>query len=1064
MRNKTKQFLPRVGCFLLACVVLAVVVGSATNIVKADAKRATNSYENSAAHQYIASAMRQCVDANRGVWGDQKADEISNLDIFQQAGNVTVGPGIKHYMQSNGWTGSGDIECSSNNSSVVKAFFSAFHDELGISQEDLNNEYLVSYLCEKGALKISDDGVAGTGECGVNGDRYDIDPDKLMGLVQTAYENWLATSEDATSAVGWENLNALGKEMSAQELYQLKYNDLVHGCGLSSNRADANDMEVRYINPETGIEEVRYMDMYRKAVLAVDIAYPIDHDGVNPTCIDLAKNFDSLADDFTKQLEIDQGKSCFDEGLAQGYFSEEQRRSISYSKLVTRDDKGEIVCKQYHTIDENGNDIIIDTQIEDYNQTLAPDAVDPYVEAETECYNNGTDEVGWIVCSVTKFLRKGLTNLYENVVVPFLELDADAFDMGSPVFVAWQRFQSIANIIFVIVLLLIIFSQITGYGIDNYGIKRMLPKVIVGAILVNLSFIICQLAVDLSNIIGVNINNMFEAMASTVAQTANSTAPVAFGSVDGAGEGTTTGAIIATTFGVGGIMAATATTWVPAMLIAVIPAIISMIISILFVFVILGARRAAAVILVVLSPLAFVCYMLPNTKRIFDRWISVFKAVLLVYPVCGLLMGGGAFAGAVLWKVSNGYFIGQILAALTTVIPFFFIPKVLKSSLAAFGNLGTTISNLGNALGGRAGNAIRNSEGYQAMQKRHAENVNRRRAGLNRDFSPNAIGRGKNWLARSRFGRAVGYDLVQQGRMASAFKTKETRDKMGKYTTGSFIQAKNQEIENEALAAETATEQALIESQPDFIGGNYDAVANQMVDLMKTDQNGENATKIRAAQDALNKVGDDGRTAMDKALAGMDFSSISSEARKAFASNAMDKHAAEWKNNARSLFEAAKANTGASASGNYNDFVPGGTNAAKITSYRPEQFANMDDGQFDHLMKEYRNYQHTLSTGGTLSADQQARLDGMQNIAAEVMSNPNLQGALKGQRAADVASMAGNVLNVRANQQADARASAQWRGVTDADLQNIVTDSRSTPQERAQAQAEINRRSGSSSP
>ena len=38
-------------------------------------------------------------------------------------------------------------------------------------------------------------------------------------------------------------------------------------------------------------------------------------------------------------------------------------------------------------------------------------------------------------------------------------------------------------------------------NVDNYGIKRMLPKVIVTAILINLSFIICALAVDITNII-----------------------------------------------------------------------------------------------------------------------------------------------------------------------------------------------------------------------------------------------------------------------------------------------------------------------------------------------------------------------------------------------------------------------------------------------------------------------------------------------------------------------------------------------------------------------------------
>lgn len=1039
MKSKTKKILSRFGCLLLVCAILAVTIGSSANIVRADAKRSTNSYENSAVHQYVASAMRQCVDANRGVWGDQKADEIANLDIFQQAGNVTIGPGVKHYMISSGWTGSGDIECSSNNSSVVKAFFNAFHNELGISQEDLNNEYLVSYLCSKGALKISDDGIVGTGECGVNGDKYDIDPDKLMDLVQTAYETWLTTSEDATNAVGWDNLNALGKEMSSQELYQLKYNDLVHGCGLSTDKANDGDMEVRYINPETGVEEVRYMDMYRKAVLAVDITYPIEHDGVNPTCVDLAKNFNGLADDFTKQLEIDQGKDCFDEGVALGYFSEDQRRSTSYSKLVTRNNDGEIVCKQFHTTDENGNDAIVDIQIEDYNETLAPDAVDPYVESETDCYNNGTDEVGWIVCSVTKFLRKGLTNLYENVVVPFLELDADAFNMESPVFIAWRNFQSFANIVFVIVLLLVVLSQVTGYGIDNYGIKRMLPKIIIGAILVNLSFIICQLAVDLSNVIGVSVNNLFETMASTVAETANSTAPVAFGSVDGAGEGTTTGAIIATTFGVGGIMAATATTWVPAMLIAVIPAIISMIVSILFVFVILGARRAAAVILVVLSPLAFVCYMLPNTKRIFDRWVSIFKAVLLVYPVCGLLMGGGAFAGAVLWKVSNGYFIGQILAALTTVIPFFFIPKVLKSSLAAFGNLGATISNLGNALGGRAGGAIRNSEGYQAMQKRHAENVNRRRAGLNRDFSPNAIGRGKNWLARSRFGRAVGYDLVQQGRMASAFKTNEERSKMNKYTTDSFARAKNTQIAADARESRIGTNLTNIQNADWYKSDN---AADRLTGLMDVFNRGD-TDEIAAATRAFS-VADADRDVLRDAVTNFTAGGVSGDKAASMAAVAEEiQKDSKWKGSYdRRMHNWATKNRGSQDFRNF-DY---GTDASLSQKVSQDYMVGADDS----TMKAIQN---AVASGKITGKD----LEAYQHAAYQALTS-DTAGDMKQERRDALQNIAGSYIKEQQDRQASARAAETWADVSDADVIAVDTDPRSTPQERARASAERKRR------
>ena len=55
----------------------------------------------------------------------------------------------------------------------------------------------------------------------------------------------------------------------------------------------------------------------------------------------------------------------------------------------------------------------------------------------------------------------------------------------------WNTFRDIANVIFVILLMVVIFSQLTGVGIDNYGIKKILPKLIIAAILINLSYLIC---------------------------------------------------------------------------------------------------------------------------------------------------------------------------------------------------------------------------------------------------------------------------------------------------------------------------------------------------------------------------------------------------------------------------------------------------------------------------------------------------------------------------------------------------------------------------------------------
>lgn len=74
----------------------------------------------------------------------------------------------------------------------------------------------------------------------------------------------------------------------------------------------------------------------------------------------------------------------------------------------------------------------------------------------------------------------------------------------------------------------------------------------------------------------------------------------------------------------------------------------------------------------------------------------MFTGLLLVYPICGLLMGGGQFASTLLLLTAhNNDDVGTfftIVAMLVAVVPFFMIPSILRNSMVAMGNLGVKIS------------------------------------------------------------------------------------------------------------------------------------------------------------------------------------------------------------------------------------------------------------------------------------------------------------------------------------------------------------------------------------
>lgn len=379
---------------------------------------------------------------------------------------------------------------------------------------------------------------------------------------------------------------------------------------------------------------------------------------------------------------------------------------------------------------------------------------DQYVEdTEVDCFN-AAGSLGWILCPVIEFTQHTITAIYGSIVENFLEFRAEWLDIGGQgesVYQAWQTFQSFANIIFVIVLLVVIFSQLTGVGIDNLGIKRVLPKLIIAAILINLSYLICMLFVDISNILGVGFNNIFSNI---------------IVSIDG-DKGAGTGAQVLTTVVTGAVAGAvgflalnpvTVGIFGSVIVIPLVLGLIGVLVGVLFFFILLGARQAGIIMLVVASPIAFACYMLPNTKTIFDKWLKMFEGLLLLFPICGLLMGGSAFASKVLLTVDTG-FLGALIAMLVGVVPFFFIPTLLRGAFSAMGNLGARISGIGQNISRGLGRAAAGSDTMKDFQTRMRAGIDRNgnltRAGEARMRIARGEGRlGKVSALRQRVGRA----------------------------------------------------------------------------------------------------------------------------------------------------------------------------------------------------------------------------------------------------------------------------------------------------------------------
>lgn len=335
------------------------------------------------------------------------------------------------------------------------------------------------------------------------------------------------------------------------------------------------------------------------------------------------------------------------------------------------------------------------------------DGVYPCIEA--------AESLGWVLCPVLDFLGRTINGVYGAVEDSFLIVDVGM--LSGDTHTAWEQFRNYANIIFIIVFLIVILSQITGFGVSNYGVKKILPRLIALAVLVNVSFIICQLAVEVSNIVGASIKDLLSNLSSVhldddISAGGIVTEILSVLGLAGAAYGTATVApAIAAVIG-----AALSKETIALWLIMILVTFIGFLIGILFAGILLAARQAGVILLVVLSPVAIVCYALPNTKPIFDKWRRIFMSLLLVYPMCGAVVGGGQFATALLIN-NNGGFFYTLIAMLLSIVPFFFIPSLVRTALNSIGQLGARISNFGRNMSGGLNRLIRGSERFKDAQR-----------------------------------------------------------------------------------------------------------------------------------------------------------------------------------------------------------------------------------------------------------------------------------------------------------------------------------------------------------
>lgn len=432
--------------------------------------------------------------------------------------------------------------------------------------------------------------------------------------------------------------------------------------------------------------------------------------------------------------------------------------------------------------------------------------------SSTACAING---IGWIVCPTVNFLSYVADQAFSFLADNFLTISPKLLntDKESGAYKAWNMIRMLANAILVIAFLVIIYSQISGFGISNYGIKRMLPRLIIIAILINISYIICRLCIDLSDILGYSLKSVLGSAAGITQVTTNSLkSSWSTGSGFSGVAGTVLGGTAATATAVaasGGVTLA---------LVAFLGVLIAAVIALIMIFFILTIRQVVIILLVVLSPLAIAAYLFPNTESLAKKWVNIFRDMLLLFPIIGLVYGGSSLASSIIksaWQSSGSdNTLVEVIGAAVLVLPLFVVPVLLKGSIKALGSIGEKINGVGAKLSGAARNGMSSSQLSQYAKSKNQEDKMRALAGNYRGYNP--LRRTQSW-AHSHLNSTRPYNVLTRGFGASQYLANQAQNR--KDMTDTIANFSNDDDVIEAYAR-TGGDLGKLQSMSNLASGN----------------------------------------------------------------------------------------------------------------------------------------------------------------------------------------------------------------------------------------------------
>lgn len=366
------------------------------------------------------------------------------------------------------------------------------------------------------------------------------------------------------------------------------------------------------------------------------------------------------------------------------------------------------VAGEFITCDEAGNFNIVASRngeegATDEIKNNPTDSTTPSGEPTPECEIQLFNPLTWLMCPLIT-AGVGAVQTLDNAITSQLNFDTKKSDSllnenspgGKALFNAWASFRYISLGLLLVIGLVMIMSQALSFGVfDAYTIKKILPKMLIGIIGVSVSWYLCKFAIEIANDLGLGVRSLLYGPFKTLG-------PAQFN--QGVSSLLTVGAGVAV-LGLG--------------VLGILSFIVTALMAVMIAFAILVFRRILIILLVVTAPVAIICWILPNTQRVWKLWWDFFSRALIVFPIISLFIAGGRVVAAVATTTSSNGKAGFTESAIAFIAyfgPYFALPAAFRLAGGAI----ATIGGLANDRSRGAFDRLKNFRGERS-KKRVAE-------------------------------------------------------------------------------------------------------------------------------------------------------------------------------------------------------------------------------------------------------------------------------------------------------------------------------------------------------